>query len=659
MLSWNESAWYALCVSTALKSIAVLGAAWLAAQLLRRRSAASRHLVWTSALAAVLALPFLSASLPSLHVAVAPAILRSNAVFQASASAEAPASPAQSSSAATGASPSQSWHLDWPALLIVLWAAGVAAGFLQMLVAWAAMFRLRRRAHPAYWPEVSTLAEALGIRYSVAVFETGRGGMPMTFGLFRPAVYIPADAAEWSAERRRVVLLHELAHVRRGDIATNLLARTALSLYWWNPLAWTAWREFLKERERATDDLVLCAGARASEYAGHLLEIARTMQSPKASGCAAIAMARKSQLEGRLLAILDSGRNRKTPGRASSLVAALVTLCVAAPVAALHAQGEATFALPADVDATIRVAIGQKNHQMLDNAASAAERMQKYDIAQKLLESSLAIRGDVSGRESVDYGMGLMKLANLQRRRGEWAEAAASYAKAVAVLGNRPEAAAALICLGTNAMRNKEPDQAIDYFQKAKVADPDQAGIALMWMAVVRQYQKRPEEAESLFKQALAGEKPSSPEAATASELYAKFLEQQGRGEEGKSLRDQAASIWKAEGAKLTPVRPDTASTALHIGNGVTAPSVLHKVDPDYTVEARLAKYQGTVVVTAEIGTDGLAYNMRAVRGLGLGLDEKAIQAISQWKFKPGTRNGQPVPVMGTIEVNFRLRSDL
>jgi len=72
-----------------------------------------------------------------------------------------------------------------------------------------------------------------------------------------------------------------------------------------------------------------------------------------------------------------------------------------------------------------------------------------------------------------------------------------------------------------------------------------------------------------------------------------------------------------------------------------------------------LAKYQVTVLLSAEIGTDGLAYNMKAVPGLGLGLAEKAIEAISQWKFKPGTRNGQPVPVMGTIEVNFRLRSDL
>jgi TonB family protein len=655
MMSWNESTWYALFLSTALKSVAVLGTAWVTAKLLRGRSAAARHLVWTAALAALLALPFLSISLPALRVAVAPTFLPSNVVFQATASAEDPPSHAQSRSGAIVALSSRPWHPNWRLLLMCFWAVGMAAGFMQMLLAWAAVSRIRRRASPITDPELPALARSLGIQHNVIVLETGRGAMPMTFGLLRPAIFIPSDAAQWTRERCRVVLLHELAHVRRGDIATNLLARTVLSLYWWNPLTWAAWREFLKERERAADDLVLSAGARASEYAGHLLEIARTMQSPKAVACAAIAMARKSELEGRLVAILDSGRNRKTPGRPSALAAALLVVSVVAPLAALHAQDDAAPGLPADVDATVRAAVAQKNHEMLDNAASAAERLQKYDIAQKLLESSLAIRGDVSGQQSEDYGMGLLKLANLQRRRGELAEAAASYAKAVSVLGNRPEAAPALIYLGTNAMRNKEPDQAVDYFQKAQLADPDQAGTALMWTAVVRQYQKSTDEAESLFKQALAIEKPSSPQAATTAELYALFLEQQGRGDESKSLRDQAAAVWRAQGTKATPARPDSASTAVRVGNGVTAPSVLYKVDPEYTEEARLAKYQGTVVVSAEIGTDGLAYNMKAIRGLGLGLDEKAIEAISQWKFRPGSKNGQPVPVMATIEVNFRL----
>lgn len=91
------------------------------------------------------------------------------------------------------------------------------------------------------------------------------------------------------------------------------------------------------------------------------------------------------------------------------------------------------------------------------------------------------------------------------------------------------------------------------------------------------------------------------------------------------------------------------------LGGGVVAPVVLHKVDPEFSEEARKAKYQGTVVLTIEVGADGMPHAIRIVSGLGLGLDEKAIEAVSQWKFKPATRNGRPVPAPATIEVNFRL----
>lgn len=653
MLSWNESAWYSLFLSTALKSMAVMGTAWLVSLLLRGRSAAARHLVWTAAFAALLALPCLSLLLPALRVT--PALLPASVFFQATVAAEAPASHAQPRIAATSAATSRPWHPDWRGWLMLLWAAGAVAGFLQMLVAWAAISHIRRRSRAFARPELPSLAQALGIRRSVTVLETEPGGMPMTFGFLRPTVFVPADAAQWDHDRRRVVLLHELAHVRRSDCATHLWARTALSLYWWNPLVWTAWREFLKERERAADDMVLSAGAGASAYASHLLEIARTMQAPRPAASAAIAMARKSQLKSRLLAILDSSRNRKTAGRASAWVAALLAVSLVAPLAALHAQESAPEALPIDVDATIRAAVAQKNHEMLDNAAKAAERLLKYDVAQKLLESSLAIRGQVSGQQGVEYGMGLLQLADLEHKLGETTEAEAAYTKAVAVLGNRPEAAPAWIHLGTNAMTRKDLDQAITDFQKAQVTDPEKAGTALMWMAVVRQRQKNMEEAESLFRQAIAIEDPNSAEAATTSELYAEFLLQQRRWDERKSLRDRAAAVWRAQGANATYTRPGVAAVVFRVGKGVSPPWVLSKVDPDYTEEARLARYQGTVVVSAIIGTDGLAYNMKAVRGLGLGLDEKAIEAISQWKFKPGTKDGQPVPVMATIEVNFRL----
>jgi TonB family protein len=91
------------------------------------------------------------------------------------------------------------------------------------------------------------------------------------------------------------------------------------------------------------------------------------------------------------------------------------------------------------------------------------------------------------------------------------------------------------------------------------------------------------------------------------------------------------------------------------VGGGVSAPALIHKVEPKYSEEALKAKYQGTVILYVEISPDGRAVNPRVVRSLGLGLDEKAIEAVRKWKFRPGYKDGKAVTVVAQIEVNFRL----
>ena len=91
------------------------------------------------------------------------------------------------------------------------------------------------------------------------------------------------------------------------------------------------------------------------------------------------------------------------------------------------------------------------------------------------------------------------------------------------------------------------------------------------------------------------------------------------------------------------------------VGGGVTAPALLYKVEPEYSEEARKAKYQGTVLLYIQVDPSGKAINMRVLHSLGLGLDEKAMEAVKKWKFKPGYKDGKPVTVEAQIEVNFRL----
>ncbi len=94
---------------------------------------------------------------------------------------------------------------------------------------------------------------------------------------------------------------------------------------------------------------------------------------------------------------------------------------------------------------------------------------------------------------------------------------------------------------------------------------------------------------------------------------------------------------------------------AYRIGGGVSPPSVISKVEPEYSEQARKAKWQGTVILQLVVDEHGMPRDMRVTRSLGLGLDEKAIEAVGKWRFKPGMKDGKPVPVIATIEVNFRL----
>jgi TonB family protein len=87
-----------------------------------------------------------------------------------------------------------------------------------------------------------------------------------------------------------------------------------------------------------------------------------------------------------------------------------------------------------------------------------------------------------------------------------------------------------------------------------------------------------------------------------------------------------------------------------------TAPRLIQKVEPEYSKEAQDARLEGTVVVSVEVGTDGKAHEGRIEKSLGMGLDEKALEAVQLWTFEPGTRNGEPVAVRATIQMNFRLK---
>jgi beta-lactamase regulating signal transducer with metallopeptidase domain len=202
---------------------------------------------------------------------------------------------------------------------------------------------------PAWWRAAHRIGKALGLRRPVLLLATTKTRVPLTWGTRVPVVLLPAEATGWPAERREAVLVHELAHVARGDALGHEIARIAAALFWLNPLVWVAVRLMRAERERACDDLVLATGTRASSYAGDLLEIARTVGGRPHLAAAALAMARPSELEGRLLAILNPCVPRRPASRGIRVAAGVLALTMIVPLAALRPAERAPIANEATV----------------------------------------------------------------------------------------------------------------------------------------------------------------------------------------------------------------------------------------------------------------------------------------------------------------------
>ena len=377
------TAWLPLLDAIA-KATIILGVAGLTTVLLRRASAALRHLVWTAALLAALVLPVLSLALPRWQMAVVTlpsvaspsadgentsaagremaAAMRAKAIETRGALRAARGLPADLSAEASAEAEALAKAgpffatISWPAALVLVWAAGAALLLGRLFLGLIAVQVIARRttdASDARWlPLARELADDLAIS-GTAFRRSERATMPVAYGVWRPTVLMPAAADGWTEDRLRIVLLHELAHVKRRDCLTHMLAQVACGLYWFNPLAWVAARRVRAERERACDDLVLAAGTPGPDYADQLLEIARVMRAgrfPSIVAGASLAMAHRSQLEGRLMAILDPSVPRSGVSRMRTFAAAAVAAAALIPLASMQTwtyEAEAATLAPA------------------------------------------------------------------------------------------------------------------------------------------------------------------------------------------------------------------------------------------------------------------------------------------------------------------------
>jgi TonB family protein len=324
-----------LLLESTVKASIVMLAALIAVACLRRRSAALRHWILSAAIVAALATPLLGLVTPAWHVPLGPGPIAT------APSPRAAVTPPPSPRDTRGAPGVARASMPAPGPIVTAaWIAGAGVSVLILLVglgrlAWVAS-SARRVTHGRWTAAADAIALEYGLRRPVVILQSDHPALLVTWGFVQPKVILPRHAAQWPDARIRVVLAHELAHIKRGDWLIQMLAEGVRAGYWFNPIMWTVCRRLRQESEQATDDLVLHAGVSASDYAAHLLELARAFSRHR-PWLPAPAIARPSSLERRVSAMLNDRTNRAPITRAARL--AIVAALAAVAIAVASAQG--------------------------------------------------------------------------------------------------------------------------------------------------------------------------------------------------------------------------------------------------------------------------------------------------------------------------------
>jgi beta-lactamase regulating signal transducer with metallopeptidase domain len=330
-MSAADSARAAASVYTAsLLATGPIVAGIVGAVILRRASAEGRVLLWRVAVVMVLIafvgrllpLRLTGWSVPSLVAAPLVALGRIRV----------------SDLAAAGGRDSLTASARWIQAAFVVYAIGVVATLAPTLVATLRARRLLSRARrvdrdPMWASDLAEARSRIGTRGTVLLVLSREIGVPMTWGLSRPVVALPAGAEHWTQNERSMVLSHELAHVRARDWAFGVASRAACALFWFHPGAWWVARSLRRDAERAADDRVISSGVARSDYAELLIAASARRGAPIAS---AFALSGRGPLRSRLAAILDTRHEVRPLARCWAAIATAVCVLSVAPLGAVE-----------------------------------------------------------------------------------------------------------------------------------------------------------------------------------------------------------------------------------------------------------------------------------------------------------------------------------
>ena len=443
------------------------------------------------------------------------------------------------------------------------------------------------------------------------------------------------------------------------------------------------------------DDVVLRFGVRPPAYASSLVRLSRSLAAPTV--CASLGITRCSNLEKRVRTILDPGVQR---GRLS-VRAALITVTAAsalalvlgslrpalAEVPALPLLRPLQTALPALALTPSPAPAAQLEPPGSDfsavlSQADAAAKANDFEGALALYQKAAELTRARAGDNSLQYAAVLVRAGALCRTWDRWGQAHGYYSQALAILernfGPRyPGLGEPLSFLAMEAHAGGDLARAEALYQRVLDLDPlpspTETALAMNGLAAILANGGDFSKALQILDGTKIANLRDSRLRSMLLSARSRVLRSLGRDDEADQAQaDSKAAMEERNTLALEKARqnlesaearvtygPDASSQpeprVYRVGQGVTAPSLIYKMEPAYSQEARLAKFQGTVILRVVIGADGIPGDISVVRALGLGLDEQAIRAVREWRFLPGTKDGEPVAVAAQVEVNFRL----
>ena len=597
----------------------VTALALLVCRALRHKPAAVRHLILAVSLGAAAVAPALEAAIPQWELP----LLAGPSVPSSSLTLESELSP---TTAAVAIAPAPTPRLTLAAAVATVWGIGafvVLAGLLAGIVRLTSMTRRCRPIRSGTWRErAAVLAIQDGLARPVAVLECPDRAFLLTWGVFRPRIIVPADAASWTDDRIDVVLAHELAHIARRDWALQILAEIVRAAYWFNPLVWITCRRLRDESEHACDDAVLRRGLSPVDYASHLLAVARHLLADGRSWASAPAVADPSTLERRIAAMLKDSRNRQPLTRTAAAFTVAGMFAVAVPLAAVTLTARQDS--PAVVSsARSGNALALSEHQRVEGLVAPAPSVPVTPVPAARRIAARAAAAAVQQRPgSVSGTLRDASGAVLPGVRVTLTDTASGKVSLTTSDAN-----------GAYRFRDVEPSM---YRLEARLP-----GFATL---LVELGLASGEDLQRNLTLRIGGLVETvtvtcAPAAAGVARQPSSVLLFDARSSTPR-LITREWSFRQAPAAQGLPIR---------VGGQIAAPRRTKAVQP--ACPSAPIGSGGVVIIEATLGVDGLIKDVKVLRSAPgrPDIDQSAMNAILQWEYTPTRLNNVPVPVIVTV----------